>query len=82
MYIWEFLKFLVIFCRLLIKHCCHAKTEHLISQQSLASIINKPQFFLTKQYPVYWGIYIPSDMRSRSEQSHHPPGALLVSNHR
>ena len=68
-----------------------ARTFQLVSQQSLASINNKnPQNF-NKRPPVattipsgtqrhHWGIGIPgipSDLRSRPEQSHHFPGALL-----
>ena len=92
MYIWWLLKFVgVFFCGELTKPCCHARTFQLVRQQSLASIKNKKQVFLTKRPPVattvlsgtqrhHWGIGIPgipSDLQSRPEQSHHLPGALL-----
>ena len=71
--------------------CRHARTFQLVSQQSLASINNKNPNILTKWPPVantfpsgtqrhHWGIGIPgipSDLRSRLEQSHHLRGALL-----
>ena len=63
----------------------------LVSQQSVASINNKNPTILTKRLPVattvpsgtqrhhwalvYWGI--PLNLRSRPQQSHHLPGALL-----
>ena len=72
--------------------CRHARTAQLVSQQSLASTINKVPKLLTKRLPVattvpirtntvigalvYWGI--PSDLRSRPEQFYHLPGALLT----
>ena len=69
--------------------CRHARTFQLVSQQSLASINNKNPTILTKRPPVvttvplgtqrhHWALVyrgIPSDLRSRPEQSHH---ALLV----
>ena len=68
------------------KHCCQAKTDHLVSQQCLASIINKTPIFLTKWPPLAttipsWSntiigtlVYLDilSDLRSRPEQSHLP----------
>ena len=39
----SFLISVVLLCEKLTKPCCHAKNAHLISQQSLASIINKTQ---------------------------------------
>ena len=39
----------VCFCGKHTKPCCHATTAHLISRQSLASIINKNPKILTKR---------------------------------
>ena len=68
-----------------------ARTFHLLTQQSLASINNKNSTILTKRPPlattgpcgthhhhwalVYWGI--PSDLRSRPDQIQHLSGSLL-----
>ena len=71
--------------------CSHARTFQLVCHQSLASIINKipKQFYKTADCsshslsPLAWTpsllVYrgIPSDLRSRPEQSHHLPGSLL-----
>ena len=89
MYIWWLLTFLgwVFFCGKLTKPCRHARTFQLVSQQS----INKHLKILTKRTPVAttvpsgtqrhpWALVyrgIPSDLRSRPEQSHHLLGALL-----
>ena len=86
-----FLNLWVFFCGKLTKPCRHARTFQLVSQQSVASINNKNHNILTKRPPVatnvpsgtqrhHWGLVyrgIPSDLRSRPEQSHHLPGALL-----
>ena len=92
MYIWWLLKFCgVSFCGNFTKPCRHARTFQLVSQKSLASINNKNPTIFTKRPLVattvpsgtqrhHWGIGIPgipSDLRSRPEQSHHLPGALL-----
>ena len=87
-----FLKFLVVFCVWkTYKPCCHAQTFQLVSQRSLASIINKKPKILT-QRPVathtvpsgtntiigalvYQGI--PVDLWIRPEQFHHLPRVLL-----
>ena len=52
MYISWLLKFVGVFCGKLTKPCRHARTFQLVSQQSLASINNKNQIFLTKRPPV------------------------------
>ena len=63
----------------------HARTFQVVSQQSLASINNKNSKILTKRSPVSITVLsgtqrhrcgidipgIPSDLRSRPEQSHH-----------
>ena len=93
MYILWFLKFWMFFYRALIKTCRYATTAHLISQQCLASISNKSHTFVKKTASCrhhcslwhehhHWGIgipgyMVPSDLRSRPEQSHHLPVALL-----
>ena len=71
MYIWWLLKFLVVFfMESLPNLCCHARTFQLVSQQSLASIINKKPHNFNKTVACshhcslcnehrYWGIGIP-----------------------
>ena len=92
MFIWWLLNFFgVFFCWKLTKPCRQARTFHLMSQQSLASINNKNSNILTKRPPVaitvtsdthrhHWELVfsgIPSDLRSMPDQSHHLRGALL-----
>ena len=79
------------FCGKLTKLCRHARTFYLVSQQILACINNKNPTISRKRSPVattvpsgtqrnHWELVhrgIHSDFRSRPEQSHHLPGALL-----
>ena len=81
---------------MLTKSCRHARSFYLVSQRSLASIINKNSTILTKQLHVattvasgtqrhHCGIGtsgIPSDLRFMPEQSHHLPRALLAGDYR
>ena len=87
MYIWWLLTFCAaFFCGKLTNPGRHARTFQLVREQSLASINNKHSIFFNKiavcshNFPHHWGIgirSIPCDLRSKPEQLHHLPGALL-----